>query len=100
MVLDQPGRFMDRVREYAKQLESDVEQLRSAGRMGAKAADFCLGEQEALDALARFPLYMADAFTAGRYPPAHGQRHGHSGKSSCPPTPAPPAGGGRCQAVP
>ena len=68
VVLDQPGRFMDRAREYAKQLESDVEQLRSAGRMAAKAADFCLGEQEALDALARFPLYMADAFTAGRYP--------------------------------
>ena len=68
VVLDQPGRFMDRAREYAKQLESDVEQLRSAGRMAAKAADFCLGEQEALDALARFTLYMADAFTAGRYP--------------------------------
>ena len=68
VVLDQPGRFMDRAREYAKQLESDVEQLRSAGRMASKAADFCLGEQEALDALARFPLYMADAFTSGRYP--------------------------------
>lgn len=91
---------MDRAREYAKQLESDVEQLRSAGRMGAKAADFCLGEQEALDALARFPLYMADAFTAGRYPLPTASVTGIAAKQLPSYAGSARAGGGRRQAVP
>ena len=40
----------------------------SAGRMTAKAEDFCLAEHAVLERMAGRAVYMADAFAAGRYP--------------------------------
>ena len=80
VVMDQPGRFMERAREYVKQVAADVEELRSAGRMGAKPEDFCLSEQAALERLSARCVYMADAFTAGRYPLAPGSVTGITAK--------------------
>ena len=68
LILDQPGRFMDRAKDYTEQIAHDVEELVSAGRMTAKAEDFCLAEHAVLERMAGRAVYMADAFAAGRYP--------------------------------
>jgi transcription-repair coupling factor (superfamily II helicase) len=67
-MLDQPGRTAERAREYIKQLTDDVKELNRRGTVAASPESFHLGWEDACRALADFPLYMADAFTVGRYP--------------------------------
>jgi transcription-repair coupling factor (superfamily II helicase) len=67
-VMDQPGRTAERARKYIKQLSDDVKELNRRGTVAASPESFRLGWEDACRALADFPLYMADAFTVGRYP--------------------------------
>ena len=68
VVCEQPGRFMERARDYMKSLAEDVSALNSSGRMQAKAEDYHVSEQYVWQRLAAHCVYFADAFTAGRYP--------------------------------
>ena len=68
IVCEQPGRFMERARDYMKSLAEDVSALNSSGRMQAKAEDYHVSEQYVWQRLAAHCVYFADAFTAGRYP--------------------------------
>ena len=68
ILLDQPVRFAERARSYAKELGEDINTLVKAGRLNARAEDFCLPPDRAFRELAARGLYMADSFTAGRYP--------------------------------
>ena len=45
IVCEQPGRFMERARDYMKSLAEDVSALNSSGRMQAKAEDYHVSEQ-------------------------------------------------------
>jgi hypothetical protein len=54
--------------EYIKQLTDDVKELNRRGTVAASPESFRMGWEDACRALADFPLYMADAFTVGRYP--------------------------------
>ena len=68
ILLDQPVRFAERARGYAKELSEDINTLVKAGRLNARGEDFCVPPDRAFRALAGRELYMADSFTAGRYP--------------------------------
>ena len=68
VIMDQPGRVTDRAREYMKQQGDDVNMLVRSGVMAAKNEDYFLSWDAAVRALRDHPLYMADAFTVGRYP--------------------------------
>ena len=68
ILLDQPVRFAERARGYAKELSEDINTLVKAGRLNARGEDFCVLPDRAFRALAGRELYMADSFTAGRYP--------------------------------
>lgn len=65
ILLDQPVRFAERARGYAKELGEDINTLVKAGRLNARAEDFCLPPDRAFRELAARGLYMADSFTAG-----------------------------------
>ena len=68
VLLDQPARFAERARTYAKDTAEDVNTLVKAGRLHARGEDFCLPPEKAFRALSSMALYMSDSFTAGRYP--------------------------------
>ena len=68
VVLDQPGRVAERAREYMKQTGDDVSLLVRSGRLAARTEDYCLPFDAAVKRLETLPLYLADAFTVGRYP--------------------------------
>ena len=68
VLLDQPARFAERARNYAKDTAEDVNTLVKAGRLHARGEDFCLPPEKAFRALSSMALYMSDSFTAGRYP--------------------------------
>ena len=68
ILLDQPVRFAERARSYAKELGEDINTLVKAGRLNARGEDFCVPPDRAFRELAARGLYMADSFTAGRYP--------------------------------
>ena len=68
VVCEQPGRFMERARDYIKSIQEDISALNSSGRMQAKAEDFHVSEQSVWQKLSERCVYFADAFTAGRYP--------------------------------
>lgn len=68
LLLDQPGRFQERARDYEKQVSEDVELLQRMGRLAFGIEDFVLAPERAFHALDAMPLYMADSFTVGRYP--------------------------------
>ena len=68
LVLDQPARFAESARAYIKRVSEDVTGLVNAGRLCSKADDYYLPYDAALRRAGAFPLYMADSFTAVRYP--------------------------------
>ena len=68
VIMDQPGRVADRAKEYMKQLGDDVSMLTRSGLLAARNEDYYLPWDAAVRALRAHPLYMADAFTVGRYP--------------------------------
>ena len=68
LVLDQPPRCADRARGFIKQLNDDVSPLIKKGELGTTAESFRLSWEELCSRLGDYPVYMADAFTVGRYP--------------------------------
>ena len=68
VLLDQPGRCTERLRDYQKQLSQDLSELQRRALLGFSAEHFCLGFDALVKALEDYPLYLADAFTAGRCP--------------------------------
>ena len=65
---DQPVRCADRARGFIKQLGDDVSALQKRGMLPFGAESFRMSWDELTKRLADFPVYMADAFTVGRYP--------------------------------
>ena len=68
IVLDQPGRFTESARAYIKRVTEDVTSLQSAGKLISKPDDYFIPFDAAMRRLSGLTLYMADSFTAGRYP--------------------------------
>jgi transcription-repair coupling factor (superfamily II helicase) len=68
VVMAEPGRTADRARSYIKQTAEDVKELNRRGVVAASPDSFYQGWDEACKALLDYPLFMADAFTVGRYP--------------------------------
>ncbi len=65
---DQPPRCADRAKGYTKQLSEDISALMKKGMLALTAQSFYLPFDELMRRLSDFPVYMADAFTVGRYP--------------------------------
>ena len=68
LIFDQPPRCADRAKGYAKQLSEDIGALNKRGLVGVTAESYRMGFDELCRRLEDFPVYMADAFTVGRYP--------------------------------
>ena len=68
LVLDQPGRFSERARDYIKLITDDVNMLVRTGKISGSADDYCISADAAFKRLGKLKLYLADAFTVGRYP--------------------------------
>ncbi len=68
IVFDQPVRCADRARSYQKQLADDIGALAKQGLIALPAESFRISFDELCRRLADHPVYMADAFTLGRYP--------------------------------
>ena len=68
VLLDQPPRCAERARAYIKQLDGDVSALIKKGELCVTAAGFRVSWDELCSRLKDYPVYMADAFTVGRYP--------------------------------
>ena len=66
--IDQPPRCADRARGYIKQLGEDVSELVKRGMLATDAPSFRISWDELRDKLSEHAVYMADAFTVGRYP--------------------------------
>ena len=65
---DQPPRCADRAKGYVKQLGDDVSQLVKKGLLASEAGTFRISWDELTGVLSEHAMYMADAFTVGRYP--------------------------------
>ena len=68
IVFDQPPRCADRARGFIKQLADDTSPLIKKGVLAFGAEYYRCSFDELTRRLADFPVYMADAFTVGRYP--------------------------------
>ncbi|MCF0137663.1 MAG: transcription-repair coupling factor [Oscillospiraceae bacterium] len=68
VVFDQPSRCADRGKSYIRILGEDVNALLKKGMSPAPAERFRMDWDALCRRLADFPVYMADAFTVGRYP--------------------------------
>jgi len=68
IVLSEPARTADKAKSYIKQTSEDVKELNRRGVVAASPDSFYQGWDEACRAITEFPLFMADAFTVGRYP--------------------------------
>lgn len=66
--IDQPNHCAEKLRDYEKQLNDDVEELRRRGLMIQGADSFRVGVDRLFKTLEQFPVYMSDAFTVGRSP--------------------------------
>ena len=66
--LDQPPRCADRAKGFAKQLGDDLSELVKGGMVATDAPSFRISWDELTNVLSEHALYMADAFTVGRYP--------------------------------
>ena len=66
--LDQPPRCADRARGFVKQLGDDLSELVKGGMVATDAPSFRISWDELTNVLSEHALYMADAFTVGRYP--------------------------------
>ena len=67
VVLDQPARFAEAARAYIKRVTEDVTSLSRAGKLLSRPEDYFIPFDAAMRRLGGLRLYMADAFTAGRY---------------------------------
>ena len=65
LVLDQPNRCAERVRDYAKQVGEDVRELQKRGRPALSPDAYYESWDGLRRRLADFPVYMADAFPVG-----------------------------------
>ena len=68
VVMDQPARFSESVRGFIKRVTDDVTSLSRAGKLISKPDDYFIPFDAAMRRLSALALYMADSFTAGRYP--------------------------------
>ena len=68
ILLDQPPRCADRAKGFVKQLSDDVSELVKKGLLATGAQSFHIGWDELMRTASEHALYMADAFTVGRYP--------------------------------
>lgn len=68
VLLDQPPRCADRAKGFVKQLGDDVSELVKKGLLATDAPSFRISWEELTEKLSEHALYMADAFTVGRYP--------------------------------
>ena len=68
IVLSEPVRTADRAKAWIRQTAEDVKELNRRGVVAASPDSFYQGWDEACRAMTEFPLFMADAFTVGRYP--------------------------------
>jgi len=68
LVLSEPARTADRAKAWIRQTAEDVKELNRRGVVAASPDSFYQGWDEACRAMTEFPLFMADAFTVGRYP--------------------------------
>ena len=66
--IDQPPRCADRAKGFVKQLGEDVGELVKKGMLATDAPSFRISWDELTNALSEHAVYMADAFTVGRYP--------------------------------
>ena len=66
--IDQPPRCADRARGFIKQLGEDVGELVKRGILATGAPSFRISWEELTSVLSGHAVYMADAFTVGRYP--------------------------------
>ena len=66
--IDQPPRCADRARGFVKQLGEDVGELVKRGILATDAPSFRISWEELTGKLSGHAVYMADAFTVGRYP--------------------------------
>ncbi|NLC72454.1 MAG: transcription-repair coupling factor [Ruminococcaceae bacterium] len=68
IVMDSPGRFSERAREYAAELLDEF--VAASGLLNAdlKHSDFCYAPSELFSKLSEFSLYMAEAVKIGSYP--------------------------------
>lgn len=66
--LDQPPRCADRAKGFVKQLGDDLSELVKGGMVATDAPSFRISWDELTNVLSEHALYMADAFTVGRYP--------------------------------
>ena len=68
IVMDQPSRFSENARAYIKRVTEDVTSLTRAAKLISKPDDYFIPFDAAMRRLGAMALYMADSFTAGRYP--------------------------------
>ncbi|MEA4947907.1 MAG: transcription-repair coupling factor [Oscillospiraceae bacterium] len=68
IVLSEPVRTANRAKAWIRQTAEDVKELNRRGVVAASPDSFYQGWDEACRAMTEFPLFMADAFTVGRYP--------------------------------
>lgn len=68
IVLSEPARTADKAKGYIKQTSEDVKELNRRGVVAESPDSFYSGWEDACKTLSDFPLFMADAFTVGRYP--------------------------------
>ena len=68
VVMDQPARFSESARGFIKRVTDDVTSLSRAGKLISKPDDYFIPFDAAMRRLSALALYMADSFTAGRYP--------------------------------
>lgn len=68
IVLSEPVRTADKAKSYIKQTAEDVKELNRRGVVAASPDSFYNGWEDTCRAMGDFPLFMADAFTVGRYP--------------------------------
>ena len=68
IVMDQPSRFSENARAYIKRITEDVTSLSRAAKLISKPDDYFVPFDTAMRRLGAMALYLADSFTAGRYP--------------------------------
>ena len=68
VLFDQPPRCADRARGFNKQIGEDISALSKKGMLAVTAESFRSTFDELCRKLSDYPVYMADAFTVGRYP--------------------------------
>ncbi|MDR3210119.1 MAG: transcription-repair coupling factor, partial [Oscillospiraceae bacterium] len=68
VLVSEPNRVREAAARYEKLLGDECVTLLEAGALESSLVRFCLGAEPFFSALERFPVIMADAFTASSYP--------------------------------